>query len=215
MLMLLNILLSHATLQKITIRFLQPGHTYLPNDSEFGDVECALKSQIRLYTPEDYISVMENCRRKNKFVVTRLQKEDFKSVTPLQNCITNRKFYVDKQKISWLSTFEIELHRNEPSKLFMKSKLDDEPQVIDISKGGKRRKQKPNFAIDLPTLYPNRRELSAAKIQDLKDLLKLIPADAKNFYSFLRNVSSGDFIDDADGLGNTIDFDIENNLMED
>ena len=197
------------------MRYLQPGHTYLPNDSEFGDVECALKSQIRLYTPEDYISVMENCRRKNKFVVTRLQKEDFKSVTPLQNCITNRKSDVEKQKISWLSTFEIELRRDEPSKLFMKSKLEEQPQVIDISKGGKGRKQKPNFALDLPTLYPDGRELSADKILDLKELLKLIPADAKSFYSFLRNVASGDFIDDADGLGNSIDFEIEENLIED
>ncbi|CAH2098877.1 unnamed protein product [Euphydryas editha] len=213
-LMILHILHGHPTIQKITMRFLQPGHTYLPNDSEFGDVECALKSQIRLYTPEDYISVMQNCHRKNKFVVTRLKKEDFKSVTPLQNSITNRKTDLDKQKISWLSTFEIELRRDEPSKLFMKSKLEEEAQVIDISKGGKGRKQKPNFALNLPTLYPNGRELSAAKIQDLKELFKLIPADAQSFYSFLKNVPSRDFVDDADGLSNFIDFDIEENFME-
>lgn len=115
-LMLLHILHSHATLQKITMRYLQPGHTYLPNESEFGNAECALKSQIRLYTPEHYISLMKNCRRKNKFVVIGLQKEDFKSITPLQNIITNQKCEVDKQKISWLSTFEIELRRYEPSK---------------------------------------------------------------------------------------------------
>ncbi|KAJ0177334.1 hypothetical protein K1T71_007343 [Dendrolimus kikuchii] len=215
MLMLFHILHNHATLQKITIRFLQPGHTYLPNDSEFGDVECALKSQIRLYTAEDYISVMQNCRRKNKFVVTRLQKDDFKSVTPLQNIITNRKCDENKQKISWLSTFEIELRRDEPLKLFMKSKLEEEPQVIDISRGGKGRKQKSNFAIDLPILYPTGRELSTAKIQDLKELLKLIPTDAKGFYSFLRNAASSDFIDDTEGLGNSVDFDIEENCIED
>ncbi|KAL4713786.1 hypothetical protein ACJJTC_012303 [Scirpophaga incertulas] len=214
-LMLLHILHSHAKLQKITMRFLQPGHTYLPNDSEFGDVECALKSNFRLYTPDDYIAVMENCRRKNKFVVTRLEKDDFQSVAPLQNSITNRKSDVDKQKISWLSTFEIELRRSEPTKLFMKSNLDEEARVVDISKGAKNRKQKPNFVLDLPILYPNGRELSSAKIQDLKELMKLVPSDAKAFYGFLRTVTPGDFVDDADGLGNSVDFDIDETYIED
>ncbi|KAL4703022.1 hypothetical protein ACJJTC_019240 [Scirpophaga incertulas] len=100
-LMLLHILHSHAKLQKITMRFLQPGHTYLPNDSEFGDVECALKSNFRLYTPDDYIAVMENCRH------------------------------------------------------------------------------------------------------------------AKAFYGFLRTVTPGDFVDDADGLGNSVDFDIDETYIED
>lgn len=96
----------------------------------------------------------------------------------------------------------------------MKSKLDGEPQVIDITKGGKGRKQKPNFALDLPVLYPSGRELSAAKVQDLKELLKLIPSDAKSFYNFLKNVNSGDFVDDADGLGNSIDFEVEEQYIE-
>lgn len=43
---LLHILHTKENLTKITIRFLQPGHTYLPNDSEFGNVECALKSRF-------------------------------------------------------------------------------------------------------------------------------------------------------------------------
>lgn len=42
-LVLVQILQNHPSLEKLTRRFLQPGHTYLPNDSEFEDVECALK----------------------------------------------------------------------------------------------------------------------------------------------------------------------------
>lgn len=87
--------------------------------------------------------------------------------------------------------------------------------MIDISKCGKVRKHRPSFALDLPILFPNRRGLSAAKITDLKELLKLIPTDAKGFYSFLKNVASGDFIDDADGLGSSIDFSVEFFFIED
>ncbi|CAB3241842.1 unnamed protein product [Arctia plantaginis] len=97
----------------------------------------------------------------------------------------------------------------------MKSKLEEEPQVIDISKGRKGRKQKPNFDLDLPILYATGRELSTAKIKDLKELLKLIPTDAKGSYSCLKNAASSDFIDDTDGLGNSVDYDIEENYIED
>ena len=47
----------------------------------------------------------------------------------------------------------------------MKTQLEEKAQVIDISKGGKGRKQKPNFAIDFPILYPKGRELSTEKFK--------------------------------------------------
>lgn len=132
--MLLHILHKHEILQKITLRFLHPGHTYLPNDSEFGDVECALKNQIRLHTAEDYISVIKNCRRKKKFIVTRLQKEDFRSVVPIQERITNRKVDIEKRKISWMTTYEIEVRKSDPTKLLMKTKFEEAPKEIEIAK---------------------------------------------------------------------------------
>ncbi|CAB3240707.1 unnamed protein product [Arctia plantaginis] len=96
----------------------------------------------------------------------------------------------------------------------MKSKLEEEPQVIDISKGGKGRKQKPNFDLDLPILYPTGRELSTAKIKDLRELLKLIPTDAKGSYNFLRNAASSDFINDTDGLAEEEDWNEETSVAE-
>ncbi|KAH9631331.1 hypothetical protein HF086_007666 [Spodoptera exigua] len=177
-LILLHILQNHLTLKKITLRFLQPGHTYLPNDSEFGDVECVLKTHLRLYTAEDFMEVMRNCRRKNKFEVTKHTKDDFFSIESIQNQITNRKCDIQKQKIFWLDTFEIELVKNEPTMLHMKSKLTDVAKSIDICKGGKGRKNQIDFETALPLLHPEGRELSTEKIKDLKDILRLIPSDA-------------------------------------
>ncbi|CAG9822849.1 unnamed protein product [Phaedon cochleariae] len=208
-LMLQHILQNHSTLETITLRFLQPGHTFLPNDSEFGDVECALKTHNRLYTDKDYIHVMTNCRRKNPFVVTRLSKTDFVSVSPLQKLITNRKLDIEKNKISWLNTCEIELRKVDPFKLYMNSRLGDDPKIVDISKGG--RKNRTTFDTELPLLWPDGRELSAAKIKDLKEMMRLVPNDSKSFHDFLKTVTSGDFEDDAEGFGASIDFDVEKN----
>ncbi|XP_050497796.1 uncharacterized protein LOC126878976 [Diabrotica virgifera virgifera] len=39
----------HPLLERITLRLLTSGHSFLPNDTDFGDIECALKFQQRMY----------------------------------------------------------------------------------------------------------------------------------------------------------------------
>lgn len=51
-LMIIYVLQQHATLETISLRYLESGHTFLPNDSEFGDLECALKKEETIYTDE-------------------------------------------------------------------------------------------------------------------------------------------------------------------
>lgn len=101
-LMLLHTLLNRHKSKYITLRFLQWGHTYLLNDSEFGDVKRALKNMGRLYTDPDYIRVMINCRRKNKFIIKKMKPEDFVSIQPLLKSIINRKVDINEEKILWL-----------------------------------------------------------------------------------------------------------------
>lgn len=210
---MLYILQTHDTLEKVTLRFLQPGHTYLPNDSEFGDVECVLKKHSRLYTADDFINIMKSCRRKNKFEVIKLTKNDFHSIKPILNQITNRKTDIHKNKLSWLETHEIQLKKSEPTTLFMKTKLSCEAASVDIGKGTKKRRKPIDFNVDLPLLYPEGRELSNDKIKDLKEVVKLVPADAKPFYNFLKTMKGGDFIDDIDGFGSTLDFEPEDETL--
>lgn len=64
-LMLKALLNDHPTLQEISMRYLEPGHTFIPNDTDFGRIESVLKLQQKLYTPEDYIRVMKECKKKN------------------------------------------------------------------------------------------------------------------------------------------------------
>ena len=109
-----HLLQNHQTLQSISFKFRVPGHSFLPNDSEFGDVECAMKRQQRLYLPEDIIAVMRDCRRKNKFAVSRLSQNDFVTCRELENKLVNRKYDVTGMPVSWLNTREIKLHKSEP-----------------------------------------------------------------------------------------------------
>lgn len=83
-------------------RYRQPGHSFLPNDDEFKDVECKLKKKQNLYTDVDYIQLMKSCRVNNPFEIRRLCKDDFFSSKLLEEAITNRKVDINKGKISWL-----------------------------------------------------------------------------------------------------------------
>lgn len=58
-LLLKTIFNNNSELDTITLKYLYPGHSFLPNDQNFSDIESALKYQQRFYTPQDYINVME------------------------------------------------------------------------------------------------------------------------------------------------------------
>lgn len=73
-LLLKSVLEDSQTLKSIRLRFLVSGHSFLPNDSDFGDVECAIKVQNKLFSPADYFNVMKLCRKKHPIHVIEMEK---------------------------------------------------------------------------------------------------------------------------------------------
>lgn len=206
-LMMIYILRKHPSLESISMRYLQSGHSFLPNDSDFGDVECSIKTAGPLYTDTDYINVMENCRIENKFCIERLHRDDFFSVKQLEEATTNRKKDIDNVKISWLDTHEILIEKSEPFTIKMRKHFQGVFQSVNIKKRG------PLIDlqnIELENLWPFGKPLSTEKVKDLKDILNLIPNDKKDFYAFLDDIQTREFEDDVDGFGEFIDFELEN-----
>jgi len=109
-----HLLQNHRSLQSVSFKFRVQGHSFHPNDSEFGDVKCAMKQQQRLYLPEDIIAVMRDCHRKNKFTVSTLSQNDFVTCRELENRLVNRKHDVSGMPVSWLKTRKIKLLKSEP-----------------------------------------------------------------------------------------------------
>lgn len=64
-------------------------------------------------------------------------------------------------------------------------------------------------SVELDKLWPDERPLSKEKVNDLKEILKLVPEEDIHFYSFLGITPVGNFINDVDGFGETIDFEVE------
>lgn len=205
-LMLIASLSRHHTLLTILMRFLETGHTFLPNDSDFGDFECAIKPNTEVFTDEGYMKVMEEARITNKFNIHRMSSKDFFSVGEIENRITNRKFDVNKEKVNWLQTHEILLDKEHPTHIKMKRKLGDEFQTVSLAKTG----LETDFGdINLCKLWPNGRILSKEKVKDLKSMLELFPEEHKHFYSFVNVVETQDLEEDVDGFPPDLDFEIE------
>lgn len=67
-----------------------PGHSFLENDKDFSDIESALNTQTRLYTPQDYINVISSGRKINKLLPVQMEKNYFVGVSKMMKNIVNR-----------------------------------------------------------------------------------------------------------------------------
>lgn len=213
----LKTLFNSTELDSITFKYLYPGHSFLPNDRNFSDIESALKHQQRLYTPQDYINVMRTCKKKNPLMVIQMNDEDFVSSEMLEKKTTNRKVSVSGDKINWLQARRIKLCRNQPFSLLMSTTLSDENFLeINIEKRGRGRISNdilfPSETL-LTKLWPNGKEINQAKLDDIKSIMHLIPADAQEFYTHFTGNGIIN-LEDVNGFNENLDFDIETNNID-
>ena len=210
--LLMKILLhNHPSLQVIRIRFLVSGHSFLPNDKDFGDIEKALKYHQRILTPEEYREVMRIARKKNPLVVHEMKKELFFSVKPLEGMFVNRKVDIDGNKISWLKSREKVLKKNSSYSLFL-NKTFLPVGLIEVNLQGMRRgkhtKQKLDFEKTLPLLWPEGKNISSEKLQNIKELLELVENLKHEYYTNL--MADENVVDDIDGYNvGQLDFELE------
>ena len=83
-------------------KFMVSGHSYLPNDRDFGSIELARRRQTSLYVPEQWGELVRKARRVNPFQVRWMTQADFVSVGLLKDAIVNRKVNTDGEKAEWL-----------------------------------------------------------------------------------------------------------------
>ena len=67
-------------------KFLLSGHSYLPNDADFG-IKNGIAKKNFLYTPQDYYDVITQCRKRDKFILHEMKRENFIATKNLKNVI--------------------------------------------------------------------------------------------------------------------------------
>lgn len=109
------------------------GHSFLPNDSDFGSVELAAKRKT-IYLPQQWHDIMTTCRRKKKFVVCQMSSNEFFSTENLEKNITRRKVNTQKLPVNWLKIQCMRLEKGCPFEIKYKETLQEmeDFQTLDI-----------------------------------------------------------------------------------
>jgi hypothetical protein len=76
-----------------TLNFMQSGHSFLPNDADFGVREKAKKTSGGVLVPEHWMDVVAKALKRNSFIVglVQMQSSDFIDLTAMSKQLCNRK----------------------------------------------------------------------------------------------------------------------------
>lgn len=186
---ILRFLQEDHNIHTIDHKFMASGHSYLPNDGDFGSIEQFAKGKT-VYVPENWHSIITKCRRKKPFHLKVMAKEDFFSTKPLEEAITRRQKNETGGQVQWLKIQWLRYKKDEPFKIFYKTTLNDDVafEQINIEPSKQKARGRPLSSlksVQMEVLYPNGRATTDQKKKDMLDLLPFIPPIHHNYFVHL------------------------------
>ena len=174
--------LDSCPIEEIEHKFCVSGHSYLPNDRDFSQIENKLRKIGNMYSYEEFCNVVASCKQnKNKFKVVKMTAEEFYSTEALQMLITNRKKDSKKNKVNWLNMKVIRVVKSKPGILFFKYSYDPDTPYLELDL--KKRLGGPLLSeANMALLHPNGHFISRAKYNDILCLLKYVPPVCHDFF---------------------------------
>ena len=162
-------------IKKWTHTFLESGHTFLPNDTDFGKIEKSKKSNLGIYTYDHWISLIENCH----FEIVHM-KGKFFNMNDLQSALNFNTVNNVGEKIKWLDLKWLEIIKDNPFVMKYKSSsnLDEEPKTINLT----RRNQVSLTSLRLKLLYKEQLKITSEKYCDLQDLIQYVPPAYSSYF---------------------------------
>lgn len=184
---LMKLTQEENAIDTIDLKFMVSGHSYLPNDADFGNIEQAVRNQT-VYTPDDWYRIILTARKTNKFLLVRMESEDFLNTGKLSEAVTNRKKNINRVKASWLKMQWLRLEKEKRFSIQYKYTLNEEMPFEEISiKPSKQGRPQSLALIIQDKLYDGPRVMPALKKRDMIFLLKYIPPIHHAFFRRIRS----------------------------
>ncbi|KAK5647846.1 hypothetical protein RI129_002738 [Pyrocoelia pectoralis] len=196
-LMWLKLLADSENLEVIDHKFLVSGHSYLPNDRDFGGVETFAKGKF-IVLPRDWYSIIQKARSRNPFIIHKMEQSEFFSSKSLEEVICHRKKNEKKGPVNWLKIQWLQFRKEEPFKIFYKETLNDiiEFETIDLQPNKKGRPLRlANVALN--NLYNGPLPVSTEKKKNMLELLQFIPPVD---HTYFKNLNGTDELEDSGPL---------------
>jgi len=165
-------------------RFMKSGHSFLPNDADFGVIERA-KGRQEIFVPEHWMQLVRQARKKDPFTVVAMKQSEFVTLADyIKTKAVNRKKTSDGEKVEWLQIQWLRFEKERPLVMKFKYSLGDgEWCEVDFER---KTRGRPSTVKAPRQLYPNGRPVAGPKMTDLKKLLKYVPPVHHSFYSSLE-----------------------------
>jgi hypothetical protein len=148
---------STFNIREVRHKFSESGHSFLPNDSDFGDIERNMKYHPEVYVPTQWYDITEKSRvKKNKYEVIKMKKNYLKNTEVIEENMVNRKKTDSGDKVEWLKIKEMRFRREAPGLMKYKYTLNSLVSFDSVNLN-KRLKGRPSNigSLILTTLYPN------------------------------------------------------------
>ena len=192
------------SITQIDQKFLVSGHSFLPNDRDFGSIASEKRRRSQIFSPSEWYQLVRECRRTNPFIVTEMKREDFVNVKDLKSYIVNRKINKRKGKVDWLSIRWIRVTKDKPFAFQYRYSLNELEAWNEIDLSRKRRGRPVDIGrVRIPELYDGPLKLKKEKMSDLMSLLAYIPPHYHDFYKQLQASSSPSVGDEDSGDENS------------
>ncbi|KXJ20296.1 hypothetical protein AC249_AIPGENE28589 [Exaiptasia diaphana] len=198
-----NELIRNGVYSTIDHKFLTRGHTFLPNDTDFAQIEKRKRSAV-VHLPEDWAKVVEEANRRKPFKVQRMQQDQFLS---FKN--SYKQVYKHKRKTTTKQDFKFrEVHWmnfgwgadtdkdgnitmvHHPDEVWMRYGYSKEESWKKVKLWNGQEPEDPRRLYQCPV------KIKKAKEADLKKMAeKHLPPEKRDFY---MNLNTGDLEDASD-----------------
>lgn len=178
---LLGLLEVHKRrLARFELCFLVSGHSYMPCDAVFGNIELEIRRRNIINTPAEYRDAIKHAVTRNYDVIHML-RDNFKDYNTLLTMVTKRKV----AGVKFAAASQIIASENYMEGYMLKDDFDVPDQVAHkVKLMPSRRAYSPDFfdlsTVNLPVKYQYDRLLTREKITDLQYLTDEFIAQADN-----------------------------------
>lgn len=162
--------------------FMIPGHSYLPCDRDFGNIEREIRNST-VYTMDHYKLMIESCRRKNQFCVVQLRQDMIFNFSNFQKKITKMQMagakFKDGKIFEFTNNFKQGFYIHSAYNLDVKT-------AVKLQKGKVKNYDPDHFHLaseTLTRLYSAPIKIPAPKLKDIQDLLPYVPLPWSRYFT--------------------------------
>lgn len=164
-------------IKKIIHRYPEPGHSFLPCDRSFGQIEKQRRRQERVFLPQTYQNIVKCTSR--KFIVINVTQE------LILNFSDHMSSMFKTQKQLQLMIYRIMIYSHDGLRVSISPNASDGQLIL---------LEKPRTLLTIPgptfRLYNKILPLKSAKYKDVQELVsKYVPPDCLSFYSKLTTTN--------------------------